>query len=151
MEVVHVDKKIKLTEEKEKTLVPEVMKSVFMGSLLGVVNRFQDGKTALKKKFQSCLDEMAAKFAAHEQRKQLFTYQGHVLYSGFMLVKTTLIDDIKVLILWDHFVPSNIFLREEVNVKGEVFRQFPCRLSFKQRFQGVFGTTWKFEYCAVVY
>ena len=65
-------KKIKLTEEEEKTLVPEVMKTVFMGSLLRVVNRFQDGKTALKKKFQSCLDELDAKFAAHEKRKNIF-------------------------------------------------------------------------------
>ena len=136
------NKKIKLTEEVEGTPVPEIMKCVFMGSLLGVMNRFQDGKTALKKKFQLCLNEMQAKFEAHEKRKQLFTYQGNVLYSGFMLVKTTLIDDIKVLILWDKFQPSNVFLEEEVNVEGELFRNFPCRLSFKQRFQAVFGTSW---------
>ena len=151
MAVEHMNKKIKLAEEEEKTLVPEVMKSVFMGSLLGVVNRFQDGKTALKKKFQMCLDEMQGKFEAHEKRAQLFTYQGHILYSGFMLVNTTLIDNIKVLILWDHFVPSNIFLQEEVNVRGELFRNFPCQLSFKQRFEAVFGSSWKFEVCAVVY
>ena len=43
-------KKVKLTE-KEKTLVPKVMKNVFMGSLLlGVINIFQDGKTEMKKK-----------------------------------------------------------------------------------------------------
>ena len=93
---------------------------------------------------------MQAKFEAHEKRKQLFTYQGNVLYSGFMLVKTTLIDDIKVLILWDHFQPSNIFPKE-VNVQGELFRNFPCHLLFRQRFQAVFGTSWKFEVCAVVY
>ena len=61
-------KKIKVTEEVEGTPVPEVIKCVFAGSLLGVINRFQDGKTALKKKFQMCLDEMQAKFEAHEKR-----------------------------------------------------------------------------------
>ena len=145
------NKKIKLTHEEEKTLVPEVMKSVFMGSLLGVVNMFQDGKTAQKKKFQLCLDEMAAKFAAHEKRREMFTHQGSVLYSGFLLVGPTLIDSIKVMILWDKFSPSNIFLEEEVNIRGELFRNFPSQLSFKQRFQGVFGTDYRFEYCVVVY
>ena len=116
----------------------------------GVINRFQDGKTALKKKFQLCLNEIQAKFEAHEKRRKMFTYQGNVLYSGFMLVQTTLIDNITVIILWDKFQPSNVFL-EEVNVEGELFRNFPCRLSFKQRFQAVFGTSWRFEVCAVVY
>ena len=82
---------------------------------------------------------------------QLFTYQGNILYSGFMLVQTTLIDNVKVMILWDKFSPSNIFLEEEANVEGEVFRNFPCRLSFKQRFEAIFGTAYRFEYCAVVY
>ena len=144
-------KKMKLAEEVEGTPVPENMKCVFMGSLLGVINRFQDGKTALKKKFGMCLNEMAAKFAAHEKRREMFTHQGSVLYSGFLLVGPTLIDSIKVMILWDKFSPSNIFLEEEVNVRGELFRNFPCELSFKQRFHGIFGTTWKFEVCAVVY
>ena len=151
MEVVHVDKKMKLMEEVEGTPVPENIKNVFMGSLLGVLNKFQDGKTALKKKLQLCFNEMQAKFAAHEKRREMFTYQGHVLYSGFMLVQTTQIDNIKVLILWDHFVPSNIFLEEEVNVRGELFRNFPSQLSFKQRFQAIFGTAWRFEVCAVIY
>ena len=151
MAVEHQSKKIKLMEEEEKTLVPEVMKSVFMGSLLlGVINIFQDGKTEIKKKFNMCLNEMQSKFEAHEKRAQMFTYQGDVLYSGFMMVRTTLIDNIKVMILWDKFQPSNIFL-EAVNVQGELFRHFPCRLTFKQRFEAIFGTTWRFEYCAVVY
>ena len=144
-------KKMKLAEEVEGTPVPENMKCVFMGSLLGVINRFQDGKTALKKKFGMCLNEMAAKFAAHEKRREMFTHQGSVLYSGFLLVGPTLIDSIKVMILWDKFSPSNIFLEEEVNIRGELFRNFPTQLSFKQRFQGVFGTEYRFEYCAVVY
>ena len=144
-------KKMKLAEEVEGTPVPENMKCVFMGSLLGVINRFQDGKTALKKKFGMCLNEMAAKFAAHEKRREMFTHQGSVLYSGFLLVGPTLIDSIKVMILWDKFSPSNIFLEEEVNVRGELFRNFPSQLSFKQRFQGVFGTDYRFEYCVVVY
>ena len=138
-------------EEVEGTPVPENMKSVFLGSLLGVINKFQDGKTALKKKFQLCLNEMEAKFAAHEKRREMFTHQGSVMYSGFLLVGPTFIDSIKVMILWDKFSPSNIFLQEEVNVPGELFRNFPSQLSFKQRFQGVFGTAYKFEYCAVVY
>ena len=142
---------MKLAEEVEGTPVPENMKCVFMGSLLGVINRFQDGKTALKKKFGMCLNEMAAKFAAHEKRREMFTHQGSVLYSGFLLVGPTLIDSIKVMILWDKFSPSNIFLEEEVNIRGELFRNFPSQLSFKQRFQGVFGTEYRFEYCAVVY
>ena len=120
------------------------------GVSVRVINRFQDGKTALKKKFQLCLNEIQAKFEAHEKRRKMFTYQGNVLYSGFMLVQTTLIDNIKVIILWEKFQPSNVFL-EEVNVEGELFRNFPCRLAFKQRFQAVFGTSWRFEVCAVVY
>ena len=144
-------KKMKVTEEVEGTPVPEVMKCVLVGSLLMVLNRFQDGKTALKKKFQMCLDEMQAKFEAHEKRRKMFTHQGSVLYSSFLMVKTTLIDNVKVLILWDKFQPSNVFLEEEVNVQGELFRNFPCRLSFRQRFEAVFGSSYKFEVCAVVY
>ena len=151
MAVVHIDKKIKLAEEVEGTLVPENMKTVFLGSLLGVINIFQDGKTALKKKFGQCLNEMKIKFEAHEKRASMFTHQGHVIYSGFLLVGPTLIDSIKVMILWDKFSPSNIFLEEEVNIRGELFRNFPSQLSFKQRFQGVFGTDYRFEYCVVVY
>ena len=97
-----------------------------------------------------CLDEMRSKFEAHEKRAQMFSYQGNVLYSGFLMVRTTLIDNVKVMILWDKFQPLNVFLKE-VNAEGELFRNFPCRLSFKQRFQALFGTAWKFEHCAVVY
>ena len=87
-----------------------------------------------------CPDELNAKFEVHDKRVQMFTYQGNVLHSGFMMVRTTLIDNVKVMILWDKFQPLDIFL-QEINAEGELFRQFPCHLSFKQRFQAVFGTS----------
>ena len=80
----------------------------------------------------------------------MFTHQGNVLYSGFLLVGPTLIDNVKVMILRDKFQALNVFLKE-VNAEGELFRHFPCQLSFKKRFETVFGTSWRFEICAVVY
>ena len=112
------NKEMEVTEQ--GTPVPEVMKRMFIGSLINVL-KFQDGETEMKKKFGQCLNQLQTGFHVHEERARK-RHSFRFLEAG------------------------SLYFERENREQG---RLFTCRLTFKQLFEKVFGTSWTVEYCAV--